>query len=146
MLFSRINKTDPEKVFVVVKAGEALLAGRPVCYHWTGTDDGKIGWLCDAATDQPLTIGLADAAIASGTYGLVQCYGYRSDAQMIMASNAVTQCGAVMDVASGSSGHLYMLSSLGAAAAVFTPFTLALSASQTVTAGLITGGIFIRCM
>jgi hypothetical protein len=146
MLFSRINKTDPEKVFIVVKAGEALLQGRPVCYHWTGTDDGKIGWLADAATDGPLVVGLADAAIASGAYGLVQCYGYRSDAQMIMASDAAANCGAVMAVASASSGHLYMLSSLGAAAAVFTPFTLALSASQTTTAGLITGGILIRCM
>ena len=146
MLFSRINKTDPEKVWVCVRAGEALLVGRPVCYHWTGTDDGKVGWLADAATDQSLVIGLADAAIALGAYGLVQCYGYRSDAQMIMASNAVLNCGALMDVGSASSGYLYMLSSLAAAAAVYSPFVCALSASQTVTAGLISGGVFIRCM
>jgi hypothetical protein len=146
MLFSRINKTDPEKVCVVVKAGEALLVGRPVCYHWTGTDDGKIAWLCDAATDQSMCIGLADAAIAANAYGLVQCYGYRSDAQMIFGTSAQTNCGAIMDVGSGSSGYLYMLSSAGAAAAVFTPFTLALSASTTATAGLVTGGVFIRCM
>ena len=146
MLFSRINKTDPEKVFIVVKAGEALLQGRPVCYHWTGTDDGKIGWLADAATDQSLVVGLADAAIAANAYGLVQCYGYRSDAQMICASDLAANAGALMDVGSASSGYLYALSSLAAAGAVFKPFVAALSASQTTTAGLITGGVFIRCM
>jgi hypothetical protein len=149
MLFSRINKTDPEKVCAVVQAGEALLAGRPVCYHWTGTSDGKIGWLADAATDATMTIGLADAAIAINAYGLVQVYGYRSDAQLLCASNVATNCGAILAVGSASSGYLYMSASVGAATALQPNFVLAMSASSTstdISATLFTGGVFIRCM
>ncbi|HBH13814.1 MAG TPA: hypothetical protein DDX29_12005 [Clostridiales bacterium] len=146
MLFSRLNRTDPEKVFISVKAGEALLIGRPVCLHFNGTDDGKVGYLADAATDGTLVVGLADKAIASGSYGLVQCYGYRSDAQIINASDAAADCGAVMAVGSASSGHLYMSVSVGAASGIQPNFVLALSASKTTSTTLYTGGVFIRCM
>jgi hypothetical protein len=149
MLFSRINKSDAEKVWVSVQSGEALLQGRPVVYHWTGTSDGKIGWLADAAYDGTGVIGLADAAIALGAYGLVQVYGYRSDAQLLCASDAATNCGAVLAVGSASSGYLYMSVSLGAATGVQPSFILAHSvalSSTSVSATLTTGGVFIRCM
>ncbi len=146
MLFPRINRTEPEKVYMCVKAGEALLQGRPVCLHFSGTDDGKLGYTADAATDGTLVVGLADKAVASGDYGLVQCYGYRSDAQLVNASDAAANCGAILAVGSGSSGHLYMSVSVGAATAVQPAFALALSASKTTSATLYTGGVFIRCM
>ena len=146
MIFTRINRTDPEKIWMCVKAGEALLLGRPVALHFNGTDDGKVGYLADAATDATLVVGLADKAIASGDYGLVQCYGYRSDAQVINASDAAADCGAIMAVGSASSGYLYMSASVGAATALFPGFVLALSASKTTSTTLYTGGVFIRCM
>jgi hypothetical protein len=146
MLFSRINRSDPEKIFMSVKAGEALLAGRPVCLHFNGTDDGKVGYLADAATDGTLVVGLADKAIPSGDYGLVQCYGYRGDAQVVNASDAALDCGAILAVGSGSSGHLYMSVSVGAATAAQPPFVLAGSASKTTSTTLYATGVFIRCM
>ncbi len=145
MLFSRINKTDPEKVFIVVKAGEALVAGKPVTYHFSGTDDGKLAYLSNAAADHSLMLGIADAAIASGAYGLVQCYGFRSDAYVILATSQTTNTGGVLDVTSLSSGALYLLASVGAAAVAWTPFTLAISASSTTTAEAAMG-VFIQCM
>ena len=144
MLFSRINKTDPEKVFVVVKAGEALVAGKPVCYHFNGTDDGKVGYLANAATDR-VVVGIADAAIASGAYGLVQCYGFRSDAYVILATSQNVDVGGSLDITSLSSGALYLLTSIGAAADPFRPFQLAISASSTTCAESVMG-VFIRCM
>jgi hypothetical protein len=146
MIFPRLNRTEPEKIWMCVKAAEALLIGRPVALHFTGTDDGKLGYLADAAADGPLVVGLADKAIASGDYGLVQCYGFRSDAQMILASDAAVSCGAVMAVGSASSGYLYMSVSVGAATGDQPSFVLALSASKTTSATLFTGGVFIRCM
>lgn len=146
MLFPRLNRTEPEKVWMCVKAGEALLIGRPVCLHFNGTDDGKVGYTADAATDATLVVGLADKAIASGDYGLVQCYGFRSDAQIINASDAAADCGAVLAVGSASSGYLYMSVSAGAATALQPNFVLALSASKTTSTTLYTGGVFIRCM
>lgn len=146
MLFSRINRSDPEKIFMCVKAGEALLVGRPVCLHFNGTDDGKMGYLSDAATDGTLCVGLADKAIPSGDFGLVQCYGYRSDAQVINASDAALDCGAILAVGSASSGYLYMSASVGAANANQPTFVLAGSASKTTSTTLYTTGVFIRCM
>jgi hypothetical protein len=146
MLFPRLNRTEPEKIWMCVKAGEALLVGRPVALHFNGTDDGKVGYLADAATDGTIVVGLADKAIASGEYGLVQCYGYRSDAQIINASDAAADCGAALAVGSASSGYLYMIASVGAASAVQPQFVLALSASKTTSTTLYTGGVFIRCM
>jgi hypothetical protein len=145
MLFSRINKTDPEKVFIVVKAGEALIQGKPVCYHFSGTDDGKLGYLANAAADHSTVCGIADAAIPSGSYGLVQCYGYRSDAYVILATSQNTNVGGQLDITSLSSGALYLLSSVGAAGDPFVPFVLAISASSTTCAET-PMGVFIRCM
>lgn len=146
MIFTRINRTDPEKIWMCVQAGEALLIGRPVALHFSGTSDGKMGYLADAATDATLVVGLADKAIAANDYGLVQCYGYRSDAQVINASDAAADCGAIMAVGSASSGYLYMSVSVGAATALQPNFVLALSASKTTSTTLYTGGVFIRCM
>jgi hypothetical protein len=146
MLFPRINRTDPEKIWMCVKAGEALLIGRPVALHFNGTDDGKMGYTADAAADGTLVVGLADKAIASGDYGLVQCYGFRSDAQLYLGSNGSVDCGGILAVASASSGFLSMSVSIGAISADQPPFVLALSASQTSSSGLVTGGVFIRCM
>jgi hypothetical protein len=146
MLFPRINRTDPEKVWMCVKAGEALLIGRPVCLHFNGTDDGKMGYLADAATDATLVVGLADKAIASGDYGLVQCYGYRSDGAYLTGSAAAANCGAILAVASASSGFLSMSVSVGAITADQPSFVLALSASTDTQATITTGGVFIRCM
>ena len=146
MLFSRINKVDPEKVFIVVQAGEALLQGRPVCYHWTGTSDGKIGWLADEATDQQTVVGLADAAIASGAYGLVQCYGYRSDGQVMLSTTIALNNGAALNIASVSSGCLSCAVTIAAAGGAFLPFVLAASATMASTATPAAMGVFIRCM
>lgn len=146
MLFSRINRSNPEKIYLVVKAEEALLKGRPVCMHFTGTDDGLLAATANAATDATMVVGLADAAIASGDYGLVQCYGYRSDAQCINGSDAAAACGAIMAVGSASSGYLYMSVSLGAATAIQPAFVMANTASKTTSATLYEQSVFIRCM
>jgi hypothetical protein len=146
MLFSRINRTDPEKVFISVKAGEALLKGRPVCLHFSGTDDGKVGYLADAAPDAACVVGIADTAIASGDYGLVQCYGYRSDAVMVLGTSCGVDSFAILCVISESSGGLSMSVAAGAATAMNPMFVFANSVSKTVTATLWAGGVFIRCM
>lgn len=146
MLFPRISKTDPDFVFVGVIAGEALLQGYPVCYHFSGTNDGKIGWLANAATDGPLVAGIANSAIASGAYGLVQAYGFRSDVPVMGASAFAVDGGAILGIASSSSGCLYMISSVGAAGAAFAPFVAANSVTLASTATPALMGVFIRCM
>jgi len=147
MLIQRINRTNPEKVFIVVKAGENLLAGRPCCPAFSGTDDGLLAMLCDEAYQTTMALGIVDEAIASGNYGLVQCYGYRSAAKMVNASDiAAHGAGAALAVVSGSSGHLALKVSIGASTAVQPTFIAANSASKTVSTTIYDGAIFIRAM
>jgi len=144
MLFQRINRSDPEKVFMVVKAGENLLAGRPVCIQFTGTDDGLIGMLANAAGDGASTVGIADGAIASGGYGLVQVFGFRSSAKVLGASNFSVNQHAILNVMHASSGGLSMSVSIGAATAMAPMFIAAVSASSTLTTAYYDMPIFIR--
>jgi hypothetical protein len=147
MLFQRINRTDPEKVFIVMKAGEALLQGRPVAIQSTGADEGITGMLADAATDGSAVLGIAHTAIASGEFGLVQVYGYRTDGVvLISASNLTILNNAVYCVASASSGFLSMSVSAGAATAVQPNFVGQATVSLASSTGLQTSAVFIRCM
>ena len=146
MLFQRINRSDPEKVFMVVKAGEALVANRPVALHFSGTDDGLIGFTADAASDATAVIGIADTAVAIGEYGLVQCYGFRSAAIALGASNFSVGQHDVLCVMSASSGGLSQSVSIGAASNVQPNFVAAGSASSALSAGYRDMAIFIRCL
>ena len=109
-----------------------------------------MGYLSNEACDATLTIGAADKAIASNDYGLVQCYGFRSDAPITNGSTTpVGGSGAILNVASALSGHFSLSVSVGAATAMNPMFVLAHSTSLATTAssdGTQTAGIFIRCM
>ena len=83
MLFQRINRTDPEKVFIVVKnsySTASLTNGQPVSWDWATDADG-------VGVTKPTAIatcggfgfaGVAAETIAAGAYGLIQVYGYHS--------------------------------------------------------------------
>jgi len=144
MQFARINRTEPERVTIIVKAAEALLDGRPVCYHFDGTGDGKDAYLSDAATDGTVTIGLADEAIASGEYGRVLVYGLKTNAQVLGDSNFLV--GAILNVASGSNGYLLMAAAVGAATACQPNFVFAGAATLTSSAALRAAGVYVRCL
>jgi len=146
MLFARINREEPERVCLIVKAAEALLDGRPVCYHFDGIGDGKDAYLANEAVDGTKTIGLADEAIASGVYGKVLVYGLKTNAQILGDSDFAANCGAVLNVASGSSGHLVMSESVGAATAMQPTFVYGHSASLTSSAALRAAGVYVRAL
>jgi len=146
MLFAKINRTEPEKILIIVKAGEALLEGRPVCYKFDGTNDGKDAFLADEAVNATAVVGLADEAIASGSYGRVLAYGLKTNAQVYGATNFAANCGAILNVDSVSSGCLKQSVSVGAATAVQPNFVYANSVSLALSSGLRDIGVYVRCM
>ena len=88
MLFKRINREAPEQVFISVLSNETMSA-----------DDACIWETASASIDgvkvrQPDTsllhgfVGVADAAITSGNYGLVQVYGYRSTSRCFQTNTS----------------------------------------------------------
>lgn len=92
MLFQRINRTDPEKVFVIAKNSYAssMTAGQWVSWDVVTDEDG-------VSVDKPSTAqggiaiaGVADGTIAAGDYGLIQVWGYRTDARCSAGSGLAT--------------------------------------------------------
>lgn len=84
MLFQRISRTNPEKIFVVVKnsySTASMTNGQPVIWDWTTDCDG-VGVTLATATENVSAgqdvAGIVAETIAHGDYGLVQVYGYHA--------------------------------------------------------------------
>ena len=83
MLFQRVKRSDPEKIFIVVKNSYStadLSNGQAVIWDF-GTDVDGVGVTMPTAraTNAGVAIaGVAAQAIVAGDYGLVQVYGYHS--------------------------------------------------------------------
>lgn len=98
MLFKRISRTDPETVFIVVKnvSGGTLTAGYACAFDVSASVDG-------VRVTQPATAslqafaGVAHADIADSSYGLVQCYGYRSSAYIHRSTEKATAGGVELE-------------------------------------------------
>jgi hypothetical protein len=88
MLFQRISRTNPEKIFVIVKnsySTASLTNGQPVIWDWTTDCDG-VGVTLATATENVSAgqdvAGVVAETIAHNDYGLVQVYGYHSAARV----------------------------------------------------------------
>ena len=80
MLFQRINRSDPERIFIVVKNGYATAAltnGQPVTWDLSSVDGVNV--TKQGATDTAHAFaGVVAETIPIGGFGLVQVYGYHS--------------------------------------------------------------------
>lgn len=154
MLFKRINRTDPEQVFLVCRNDDSVawIAGAPVCFIADGTRDGvdAIRNNTAAAAKQALLVGLADAATVAAEYGLVQCYGYRSNAVINQAGSASGAAGAVGDgLIQWTASNALSGASSGAAmsASVFLPYAVLMETiASSATIATVAGKVWLRCM
>ena len=78
-----MNRTDAEKVFVVVynASGGAFTTGQAMCWD-CGTSADGIRVTTPATATLSAFAGLASAGIANGAYGLAQVYGYTASASV----------------------------------------------------------------
>lgn len=101
MIFQRVNRSDPERMFVVMLSNETCAADDNVQLELASASvDGLKIRLPDTANEYAF-IGVADAAITSGNYGLVQVYGYRSTSR-IFQTNTTQATGLPLAVLAGS--------------------------------------------
>lgn len=97
MLFQRIKRTDPEKVFVVVMnsySTASLTNGQVVSWDHQTDADGVGVTLASAGTGVACA-GVAAQTIAAGAYGLVQAYGYHSAVRVRTLTGNIPSGGAV---------------------------------------------------
>lgn len=90
MIFQRVNRTDPERIFIVMRNNEGATINKDQTVQME---------LASASIDgvrvrDPDTgnlwafVGIADANIADGAYGLLQVYGYRSSSNVIQTDTS----------------------------------------------------------
>ena len=81
MIFKRISRTDPERIFIVVSNGystASLTNGQAVSWD-TGDVNGVSVSKPGTAIKKAATFaGIVAETIAAGEYGLIQVYGYHS--------------------------------------------------------------------
>lgn len=89
MKFQRLNRTDAEKVFVIVQnvAGATMTAGYACVWDISSPDGVRVSKPATATLS--LFVGLVDKDIADQAYGLVQAYGYRSAGYVINGTTAI---------------------------------------------------------
>jgi hypothetical protein len=143
MIFKRLNRTSPEQVFAVFQAAEAgISADDPVQIDTSSQDGVAVEQPATSAAEATnLTIGVADAAIANGAYGLVQIYGYRSTGRVLALLTSIAAGVALRPVS-----DVDYFETAAAHVAIAPNFALVASVAQSASTGTVSTKIFIRCM
>ena len=100
MLFRRISRSDPEKVFVIAKnsySTASLTNGQVVRWDYTTDKDG-VGVTkptANAVSHGAAIAGVAAETIAHGSYGMIQVYGYHS----------AVRCRTISTTGNGANGY-----------------------------------------
>ena len=151
MIIQRVNRTDAEKVFIIGynDSAAAMVKGSVVSFDFDATDDGlsleKYSVVDEDQTN--LVAGIIDTALATQAYGLVQCYGVRTDAIMLHSGTATAANAAIGDamildtVNDGLSGV-----AAGAVSAWFPGFVMGETMASSGATATTTGTVFIRLM
>lgn len=148
MLWQRINRSNPEKCFLVVYNSygtAALTNGQAVQWDFTTDVDG-VGVTKPAASNGTTAAGVAAETIAPGEYGLIQVWGYHS-AVLVRSTTSEAPAGAkgialVMDAAIFAMQTLTTSSSTSATTKFPCGFMLAAQASWTTKAV----ACFLKCL
>ena len=145
MIIQKVNRVDPEKVFIVVRNDDsvAFVKGGAIGFKFDTDRDGLDAELADTTTDNTLIAGIADSAIPAGEYGLVQIYGVRTDA-VIWRTNAAVVVGDALVVTHASVA--LMRAAAGAASAYLPAFAAGAALASTDGAKTDTTTVLIRCM
>ena len=103
MLFQRIKRSDPERVFIVVKnnySTASLTNGQAIMWDLSAADGVSVTKCSTALKRQSAFAGIVAETIAYGSYGLIQVYGYHSAVRVDSSTTAdiYTGCGLAMTV------------------------------------------------
>ena len=102
LIFKRINRTDAESVFIVMQANEAGVAADDVVQlELVAASVNGVLVVQPNSAELNATVGIADAAIGNGAFGLVQIYGYRSTARVLQTGSTLA-LGAALGPVAGS--------------------------------------------
>ena len=155
MLFQRIKRSDPEKVFVIAKnsySTASLTNGQ--CVRWDhDTDCDGVGVTIATEDCGFSAAGVVAETIAAGDYGLIQVYGYHSACRVrTMTTTGHTYNEALLAVAKGTplaidiTANVFCAEGINCATGNFNlmPFAFALAAQASWTTKAI--AVFIKAL
>lgn len=155
MLFQRVNRSDPERVFVIVQNTEGSTLSADDCCIWA-TASASVDGVAVRAPDTShagSVVGIVDAAITDGSYGLVQVWGYRSSSRVFQTDTSQAT-GAFLEASLGAV-HLSSYASSQTIASNTTVsithrpgpyFVLAETIASSGASATISAKMFIRCL
>jgi len=153
MLFRRINRSDPEKIFVVVMNGystASLANGYVVEWDFTTLKDG-VGVTIPSATTVSLgnaAAGVAVETIAHNAYGLIQVYGYHSAVHARKCTSATTSTDLIqlgMPIRANLAGTVWCAEGCDLDGTLnYKPIGFAMTTWSSWTSGTISA--FIKCL
>jgi hypothetical protein len=134
MIFQRINRTNPEKIFLVAYnsyATASLTNGQAVCWDYATDANGVSVTMPPAiAVNGGFAFaGIVSETIAAGAYGLIQVYGYHSAIRARASSTSGS--GATKAIAKGTPLRMSQQSSTASLAA--TAFCLEACQTKSTT-------------
>lgn len=144
MLLQRINRTDPEKVFIVAYnsySTAAITNGQFVNWDFiTDVDGVGVTMPLARATNAGVAAAgiVASSSIASGDYGLLQVYGYHSAVRVRSVTGGTPAIAKGTPLFANVAGSVFCLESASTASTVILKwpcaFALAANASWTTLA------------
>ena len=143
MIFKRLNRTAGEQIFLVFQANVSGIAADDVVGLETAAasvDGIKINQPATAVLAAHAVVGVADSAIANGSYGLVQVYGPRSTSRIILTDSTQSSLAQALKAVSGQDYFSTVASTVGVV-----PFAVLL---ESLTTGTTTASqkVFLRMM
>lgn len=138
MLFQRVNRSDPEKIFVVAYnsySTASLTNGQ--CVQWDLTDHDGVSVTRPSARATSagfLAAGVAAETIAAGSYGLIQVYGYHSAVRARTMTAGTVALAAGCPLALNAAGSVFCAESYdtGSNQLLVYPFAVNLSGASTL--------------
>jgi len=151
LLFQRISRTSPEKIFVVVKnnfSTAAITIGQVVQWDFTAADGVSVTRPTARATNGGVaTCGVvADQSIASAGFGLVQVFGLHSSVRMRVVTGGAPNIAPGRPLAVNSAGSVFCAESMSTAAAAIKIFPFAFSLATTTGFTTNARAAFIKAM
>ena len=147
MLLQRVNRTDAERVFVVVynATGAACVAGDALTLDHVTTPDGVRA--ITPTTANLNLVGLAASAIPASSYGLAQAYGLCTFASVIPDVTTAQAAGITLmpTNASANLGGVAAKTAVSTGASV-SQITLLATVATMTTPARTNGTVFIRCL
>lgn len=151
MLFQRINRDNPEKVFVVAYNSYSTASvsnGQVVSWDYATDADGvSITRPSARATSAGYAVaGVVAETIAAGAYGLVQVYGYHSAVRMRTVTGGTPAIVAGRPLVVNAAGSVFCAESVSTASTTILTFPFAFALGATAGWTTATKAAFIKAL